>query len=217
MRVRDSVLVLLLCAGWSSLAAAAPSIPVTDPTHCTVTNRFVVCPAGDVRFDVVLRDQGWAPMPGVGVWLDLSGCATLQLCPDCCAGGTFDPVARTVYAATDASGTVRFSLAMGGVCNGSPISVSVAAMPEDTLATVFLKVSAVSSPDQDGDLDVDADDVATVTRAIGTINWGADFDGDGRATDADLAWLRNNHVGHSCAGVVSTGTPTWGGLKIRYR
>jgi hypothetical protein len=216
MRIRHLVLVLALCFG-SRPAAAAPVVPYVDPNHCSVTSRFVVCPAGDIPFDIVVRDQNWIPMAGVGVWLDFSGCATLQLCPDCCAGVTLDPVARTVHAVTDASGAVRTSLKLGGVCNGSTVSVSAATDPAVTVPGVLLKRSAVSSSDQDGDLDVDAADVATVSAAVGTINWGADFDGDGRATQADLDWLTNHHVGHSCAGVVPTRTTTWGSIKVLYR
>jgi hypothetical protein len=217
MRIRHLVLAVLLCAGWQSTAVGARISSYTDPAHCSVTARFVVCPAGDVTYDVVVRDQNWFPMAGVGVWLDFSGCANLQLCPGCCAGVTIDPVARTGYAATNALGAVHYSLRMGGVCNGSTISVSAALMPWDTSPGVLLARSAVSSPDQNGDLDVDAADVAVVSAAIGTINWGADFDGDGRVTLSDLAWLTNNHIGHSCTGVVPARTPTWGGLKLLYR
>ncbi len=217
MRIRCFVLVLLLGAGWPAAAAAAPSLPVADPTHCTTTVRFVVCPAGDVPFEVVVLDQYWMPMAGSGVWIDFSRCAGLRLCPDCCAGAVVDPAARTIRATTDASGRARFWPAMGGVCNGSTVSVSVAAMPGDTRPTVFLKVSAVSSSDQDGDLDVDADDVGIVTAALYTINWGADFNGDGEVSPADLAWLTNGHVGHACAGVVPARASTWGALKLHYR
>ena len=216
MRIRYLVLVLALSFG-SRSAAASPIIPITDPTHCSVTDRFVVCPAGDIRFDVVVRDQYWIPMAGVGVRLDFGGCATLQLCPDCCAGVTLDPVARTVYAATDASGAVRFSLKMGGVCNGSTIVVYVSPEPGVMSPSIPLASSAVSSPDQDGDLDVDASDVAAVAGAMGTVNWGADFNGDGAVTLSDLQWLTNNHVGHSCAGTVPARTSTWGSVKVLYR
>ena len=218
MLIRRSVFVvlLLLCAGWPAVAVGQ-TMPFPDPSHCSGSDRFVVCPAGDVRYDVIVRDQYWVPCPGIGVWVDFSGCAGLRLCPACCAGATIDPVARTAYAVTDALGAVSFSLGMGGVCNGSLVSVYLGSYPGSVTPGILLSRSAVSSTDQDGDLDVDATDVAAVAAAMGTVDWGADFNGDGIVSQGDLDWLTSHHVGHACVGVVGARTSSWGGLKLLYR
>ena len=189
--------------------APAVDAGIPSPSNSTVPSRFLACPAGDVQFQVVVRDIANFTLSGSAVMLDFSACPDVVLCDDYCSGVTIDWQARTATKATDANGVATFSLKMGGLCPASTLRVSA--------DYVVLAMPVVSSPDQDGSLVVDAPDVTTVYGLIGTSNVGADFDGDGTVTDADLSWLTDLHGGHSCVNAVPTRTATWGSVKILYR
>jgi hypothetical protein len=89
----------------------------------------------------------------------------------------------------DADGIVEIPISGGGVCPGGTVRVYAEGVP-----LAFLGEPA--SFDQNGDLKVDAADVAIVNSKIGSQDPSADFDGDGTVTAADLAILLR-HVGHA--------------------
>jgi len=205
MLFRYSALLLLLCCAWAPVADAG----IPDPAHCTVPFRFLACPAGDVQFEVVVRDIGNFTISNIPVTLDFFACPGVVFCGDCCPGVTIDRQARTAMAVSDANGVAAFSLKVGGLCPGSKVRVRI--------WNLLLWDLGVSSPDQDGDLVVGDPDVAIVQALIGTSNASADFVLDGTVTEADLAWQTDLHGGHSCANVVPARTATWGSVKILYR
>jgi hypothetical protein len=206
MRVRYSALLLLLCCAWPSAAGAG----IPSPMNCTFPYLLPSCPAGDVQFEVVVRDIGNWAVVGSHVMLTFPACPGVVFCDDCCPGLTFDQQARTVTAVTDANGVAAFSLKMGGLCPTDYVEVRADGY--------FLGSATVGlSTDRDGNLQVDATDAAMVRALIGSADWSADLDGDGEVTEADVSWLTDLHGGHSCAGVVPTRTTTWGSVKLLYR
>lgn len=114
-------------------------------------------------------------------------------------------------AVSDANGVATFSPKLGGLCPSGTVVVRADGFLVGTMV--------VSSPDQDGDLQVDATDATMVHDLIGTYAWGAgaDLDGDGTVTEADVSWLTNLHGGHSCVNAVPARPTTWGSVKILYR
>jgi hypothetical protein len=200
------LLVAFLAMGAHQGAAGVPS-----PMNSTVPPCFVACPAGDVTFTVVVRDIANYPVANSTVWLDFSACPAFPVCADCCAGITIYPELRLATRVTDASGVAAFPLKLGGVCSGQRMRVFA-----DGVMLTYSGVP-VASPDQDGDLLVDAGDALRVHGLIGTSEQGADFDCDGTVTQADFDWMTNLHGGHSCSNVVPARTRSWGALKLIYR
>jgi hypothetical protein len=97
-----------------------------------------------------------------------------------------------------ATGEAAFPLAGGGLCPAGSVFVTVEGIRLDVGAPVV-------SLDQNGDLMVDATDVAIVRSKLGTADPTADFDGDGQVTAADVAIVQG-HLGHH-APDASTGVP----------
>jgi hypothetical protein len=207
MRVRYSALLLLLCCAWPSVAGAG----IPNPPNCDFPYRVLACPAGDVQLEVVVRDVAHLEISGSTVVLGFSTCPAVAFCDDCCPGVILDRQARTATAITDAHGAATFSLKMGGLCPAGTVEVRADGF--------LLGLCLVSSPDQNGDLLVNAADTTIVHDQIGTQIGGAgsDLDGDGEVTEADVSWLTDLHGGHSCAGVVPTRKTTWGSVKLLYR
>jgi hypothetical protein len=87
----------------------------------------------------------------------------------------------------------EFPLKAGGVCTGS-IVVSIF-IPDNFVRT------AVASPDQNGDLFVDGDDLAIAQAKVGTSDRTADFNCDGVVTSADLV-IQEGHLGHGSGGTL---------------
>jgi hypothetical protein len=205
-RLLPSLVAALLCGSLAATAAAA----IPSPSNCTVPPGLVTCPEGDVTFTVVVRDIAGFPVAGSTVELDFGACPDLPLCEDCCPGVTIDRETRRASVVTRADGQASFALKSGGVCGGQHVlvradGVLLAGIPE-------------ASPDQDGNLYVGTHDLDLILPKMGTQDPTADFDLDGRVTQADLDWMFPEHAGVSCNGeVVGARRPSWGALKILYR
>ena len=108
------------------------------------------------------------------------------------------------------TGYAPFPFAGGGLCPGDSVKVDAGG--------VLLRFARVVSLDQNGDLLVDADDIAIVRSKVGTTDPTADFDGDGQVTTVDVA-LVQEHLGHQApdAGSTAVRPATWGRLKLLYR
>lgn len=186
-------------------AFAGPPLPgdsIVDPC-------LAVCPAGDIRFRVVGMRGGW-PEGGWPIGVDLTMCPSVRILP---SDGTepygfFTPA--HVFVINDmTTGIADFFIRAGGVCTGGPIVVSSPL----TIGTL----TAVASPDQNGDLSVDPRDVAIANARLGTADPTADFTCDGAVTAADLAFLEQ-HIGHRWGGAATAAArTTWGRLKTIYR
>ncbi len=150
--------------------------------------RMVTCPAGDSTFVVIVRFADGNPWAKSPIELDLCSCNGYRLSRVGSHPYTVDSTGCEVWAqGGQQTGAALFPLAGGGLCP----SDSIAAVAEG----VTLGYTRAVSLDQNGDLVVDASDVAIVQSKVGTTDLTADFDGDGQVTSADVA-IVTAHLGH---------------------
>jgi hypothetical protein len=176
---------------------------------------MVLCPFGDIPFPVVVRDIANNPVAGSLVILDFSNCPGAHLCP---AGFskpypyTIDPVARTLRASTDASGSLTLPAHVGGT--GPAGSVRVFA------DGVLLRSYGLASPDQNGNglcvSIVDVDD-AIFAAKLGTTDPTADFNCDGTVDVFDEQIFFAHHSQSCDAFVDPVRRSSWGSVKLHYR
>ena len=172
-----------LCALLSGRARA--DIPSSGLS--TVGARLVVCPAGDSLLLVIVRDGNGSPWLDGSVVVDCCSCPGFHLVSES-ACATLEPGGCRVATEPDGLGVVEVPLMGGGLCPGGTVKVVAGGVP----------LAIRGEPacfDQNGDLRVDDADAAIVTAKLGASEAGADFDGDGVVSQADLAIL-GQHMGH---------------------
>jgi hypothetical protein len=192
----------------STAAVASPGVP--DPSKSYVPPRLVSCPAGDSTYVVMVRDRINRAFSG-RVYLYVCGCPGYRLSLAGTHPYTVDPTGCDVSVYGDPySGYALFPLAAGGLCPGDSIRVNATG--------IVIGFTRAVSIDQNGDLAVDANDVAIAQAKIGTSDPSADFDGDGQVTAADVAVVEE-HLGHQAPEAHSTPvrSMTWGRLKLLYK
>jgi hypothetical protein len=168
-----------------------PEADVPNPATSEADPCLIVCPAGDSLFRVIVRDNSFNPLAGHTTEIDLCDCANVLVAP---GGTSYDLVdGCIVRCLTDRLGRADFYLLGGGICSGA--SIEVKAYSNTTPLLLAIR-SAMASPDQNGDLVVDTDDLAAVESKVGTSDPTADFDCDGSVTGADLA-IAQEHLGHA--------------------
>lgn len=160
-----------------------------------VDPRLIACPAGDSLFRVIVRDVSFNPLPGYSVSVEVCDCPGARIAP-AASDLSYELVdACTAVLLTDVWGVADFYLRGGGGCSGS-IDVWAA----EYGIRLALPMS-MASPDQDGDLVVDTQDLAMIESKLGTSDPTADLDGDGSVTNSDIT-IAQAHVGHMAQGVV---------------
>ena len=185
----------LVVAGFC-LTLLVPSVSlagVPSPVNSTVP-ALVGCPTGDLSFTVIVRDAAFLSVPNSVVTLSFGACSTFTHCSGSFPGYIWNPVARTASAVTDSAGGATFAIHQGGVCP----SVSV------TADGVPLASRAFASTDQNGDLQVTADDDSIAAGKLFTTDGTADFDGNGIVDTLDVRVV-NDHRGHNCGGAPGQG------------
>jgi hypothetical protein len=181
-----------LCAACATLVASVAH--GSPPWQCHTLERvLLVCPSGDALFHVVAEYDGGYPSPGSTVTLEITG-GSFAFAP-ALAGDpyTFWNPSQVVMQA-DASGVAAWPLRAGGVTLGGLV-VRVDGLATRRDGTPIGPGNAVS-PDQDGNLVVDARDLSEVVRRVfRPVDAAADFNGDGVTNTYDLA-LFMRHQGH---------------------
>jgi hypothetical protein len=198
---------LLILASIAHPGSAVSGPPY--PGESIVGPCIAVCPAGDLVFRVTgMRNGG--PVEGWPIELDLCGCPSLRIAgaegavPYWFSGSG---QCHIITLTSTPNGVAEFALRAGGVCSEAQITIS---------ATLVLGTrTAVASPDQDGDLVVDAADLAIAEAKLGTNDLTMDLDCDGTVTNADIAILQA-HQGHHLPPTGVQASP-WGLVKARYR
>lgn len=201
-RTAQLLATLLLVAMPATLLAAVPS-----PANSTLPACLTVCASGDLTFSVTVRDLGNNLVPNSYVVLDLGSCPAFVVCADCADTYVYDAPTRTLGKIGDASGRVDFSICGGGACD-VPVSIYADG--------VLLGARTLAVTDQNGDLSVDAADVAAVNAKVGGAFPSADLDCDGDV-DLDDEAIVSAHVGHTCLDPTPAQRRTWGTLKTIYR
>lgn len=196
---------------FAAALTAAPPVRAGIPSAemSSVDPVLAFCPAGDLSFSVIVRRISSSPMLGSGVWLDFCNASGWRIDPwaqptdvAMISGGC----ATRLY--SDVTGTASFALKAGGLT--APNAVGVYA------DGVLFGFRTLVSPDQNGDLRVDASDESLLAAKIGSADPSGDLDGDGAVTAADRALLRL-HLGHSETQATAAAAGTWGRLKTMYR
>lgn len=167
---------------------------------------IVLCPRGDVTFHLYGR-RGGGPVAGWPVEVDFCGTPSVHLAPPTGAEPYQIVLGCRVSVLTDAEGIGSFAIKAGGVARDVAIEI--------TSPLVLAVRTTVCSPDQDGDLDVDAHDLELATVKLGNDDPTADFDCDGTVTEADLGVLRA-HLGHA-ADPTPVAERTWQAIKAAFR
>lgn len=196
----------LLAATMLLAGPARAGIPL--PMWSTVDPALVLCPAGDVAFHVIPR-RGTIPYPSSLLMVDFCDAtgwafeeagqpAEIRFANGLCLPSVF----------ADATGLATFALRAGGATTDSTVALYVDG--------VFFGHRFLASPDQNGDLLVNAADEAILAAKLGTNDLSADFDADGVVTENDRAILRA-HLGHAASLPTPAAARSWGGLKIAYR
>jgi hypothetical protein len=193
----------------ASLACAAPArAGVPLPQFSTIDPRLVLCPAGDIAFHVVPR-RGLLPVPGAMLVVDFCSASGWIFATTGQPSSAFmqsDPCRPATYA--DANGLATFAWKAGGTTSDSTVTLSVDGVP---FGQRFL-----ASPDQNGDLLVNAADEAILASKLGTADPSADFDADGVVTETDRAILRA-HLGHAAELPTAVAASSWGRIKALRR
>ena len=206
---------LVLAVAVSAAAVSSASAGVPSPANSTLPACMALCPMGDMPFTVTVRDLANNPVAGSAVVLDFSGCPNgAFICPPHPPDPyTVNLAARTLLMVTAANGSVTFPARIGGVGPAGCAKVFADG--------VLLRSYALASPDQNGNgvavIIVDVDD-ALFAAKLGTVDPTADFDCSGGVVDAADQLIFNQHLSHSCEGIVDAiGRRTWGSLKQHYR
>jgi len=196
---------LLLLVVLSVPTAATAGVP--DPRFSTVPPCWTLCPSGDLSVTVTVRDVSNAPLAGVNVWIDLCLCPSVHLCPASPNDG-YTLNGCEVHAITNAAGQATFALRGGGGCTGG---ASVYAN-----GVLLQNVTTIASPDQDGNLSVDAADVGILTAKHGGADRTGDLTCDG-AIDASDDAAQQPHLGHACTNQTPALPTSWGTVRALYR
>jgi hypothetical protein len=197
-RVLGMLSALMLGLSFASATPARAQVP--SPANSSVDACLIVCPRGDFVLHVTVRNEIGNPIPGSSVAVDLCPTPTVHLCPAL--------TVCTLQSVTDGNGQVAFAIEAGGITTG-PVNVIADG--------VILRQLTVASPDRNGDLVVDATDVALVSGRQGMVDRTADLDCDGSVVDAQDVAVAQAHVGHVCSGPTRTVPSSWGSVKTIYR
>ena len=207
MRARPMVPVAAALATTLAIAGFAAA-GTLNPQKCTADPRLALCPAGDLAFHAIVRDGAANLVPNVSVEIDFCSSTGWATCNQGQPAEIRFFTPCEPIALTGLDGIATLALKAGGVTGDSTVLVRADGM---LLGQRFL-----ASPDQNGDLVVDARDEAIFVSKLGTTDRTADFDGDGVVTEADHAILRA-HLGHACEMPTAAPRSPWGEIKARYR
>jgi hypothetical protein len=182
---------------------------VPNPTTSSVDPCVRVCPAGDMAFRVTVRDAIGNPVPNSSVLVDFAACLGFTLCPLLGSEPYTMAGPTAIMMTSDGSGVVDIPIRAGGSCQGA-IHVFADGVQLGSRG-------ANTSPDQNGDLTVDATDQALLALKLGgPFDPNADLNCSAALGPGD-ATVQNAHLGHSCAAVVPVLPSSWGRIKTIYR
>ena len=199
---------ILLLPALLLIALTTPTTAgVPDPRNSTVPTCWTLCPSGDLSVTVTVRDVNNTPQANALVDLDLCSCPNVHLCPASANDG-YTVNGCHVSKLTNAAGQATFALRGGGGCLG----------PAAVLAdgVLLANVTTIASPDQDGDLTVNAADVGLLIAKHGGADRTGDLTCDGVVDAGDDA-AQQPHFGHSCTNQTPTLPTSWGSVRALYR
>jgi hypothetical protein len=170
------------------------------PEPISILDPFVVvCPAGDSVFHV--QAMGFTgPYPNGVIEVNLCSCPSVHLAPLRPADLYTIVDGCRLQIQSDAQGVADFRIRAGGVFSDPDAGIRV------TSNGGYLGGRRlVISPDQDGNLIVDEQDLAIIKSKIGTTDLTADLDEDGAVTANDVE-VAGTHLGHGVNTVLAVPT-----------
>lgn len=153
-----------------SRLASPASVP--SAVHSSVSPCLVVCPRGDIPFEVTVRDVSNLPMPGASVVLDFADCPGFDPCPED-SGYVITPSSK-VFLTADGLGVATLLLRSGGACPAGSVRVYAEGY--------LLATRGMASPDQNADGIVTGLDRDLLIPKGGTSDPSGDLDCDGNVT-----------------------------------
>jgi hypothetical protein len=180
----------LLIAGVAGAGVPSPANSTVPGAINVVGSSLGLADSVAGKFSVVVRDLANNPLNGSSVVVDFSANADVKVCnPQLYPTYTLNCAGRTVRAATDASGTVSFTIVGGGVGSASVLVNNGGKIYADG---VLLKNVTVGAYDLDGIGGVGTGDLSAWLTDFGSgIAYGrSDYDGSGGVGTGDLSlWL----------------------------
>jgi hypothetical protein len=162
-----------------------------------------------MAFRVIVRNAVGNPVANAAVVVDFASCFGFTLCPLLGSEPYTLAGPAAILMIADAAGVVDIPIRAGGSCQGT---ISVYAD-----GVLLASRGANTSPDQNGDLSVDATDQALLAVKLGgPFDPNADLNCSAALGPGDATVL-NAHLGHSCAAVVPVLPSSWGRIKTIYR
>ena len=193
--------------GLSESTGARAACP--DPTNTYTSPCLIACPAADTIFHVRLRDPAMNPTPGEPAVVDFSDCPGFRLSPPTGSEQyVIDSTGTKITIISDESAAAAFPIAGGGTCGNDKVRI-LSCHP--LLRPMSFRSAA--SPDQNGSLAVDDEDLALIEAKVGMGDATADFDCDGTVTSADLEIARG-HLGHHTSALLPVGPRVIFGLSL---
>lgn len=205
MRPVHALALAALVAATTLLAPASAPAGVPLPQWSTIDPVLVFCPAGDIAFHVIPR-RFTTPEAGAILYVELCNAGGWNLLEtDQPAGIFFSGGNRCLPGVvSDATGLATMALKAGGTTAPDAVTLYVDGVTFGT--------RTLASPDQNGDLVVNAADEAILMAKIGSTDPTGDFDADGAVTESDRTILRA-HLGHAAELPVPVAHSTWGRIK----
>lgn len=181
---------IALLAGLGVIVAASAAFAVVpDPTFSIVGNCLVVAPGGEYPFSVTVKDQFANPINNSAVTVDFTGASSVHLCSGADSGFTVS--GATITGHTNVSGLVTFTIHGGGSqITGATIKVYADGVQIGSL-------SRCTSPDLNGDKQINVADLGLFATAQAGQNLQADLNCDGFVNVADLGLFASSQALHA--------------------
>jgi hypothetical protein len=192
----------VVCAAAAQAAVPSAANSLVDPSCLRV------CPAGDMNLHVVVRDLVNNPVSASNVVVDFSNCSGVLFCPPLPGDPyTIVPPAQIAWSPMPRASRISDP-------GGRRLCVGTINIFAD--GVLLPSRAAVSSPDQNGDLTVNAVDSGILAGKLGGSDPTGDFNCSASVESGDTGILLA-HLGHSCNAVVPVRPSTWGTIKVIYR
>lgn len=201
---------LALLIGLAAVPVASAGVP--SPANCTLPDCIHCALDGTLLTSVAIRDLANNPVNNSTVTFVWADCPDFVPCPSILTGVdayTVDLVNKRFITQSGGNGVVAIYLRGGGGCPSTGFRIYADG--------ILLGTRREASDDQNGDLVVDATDVALITAKVGTSDLSGDLNCDGVVDSGhDVAFVQGR-FGTICEGPVPARPTSWGHVKILYR
>jgi len=209
--LRHFLWLLAVVLQMTTFASGDARAGIPSPCDSTAPDCLVACPAGDLAFTLTLVHFNLSPWDHGQVSVDMCDCSGFTLCPSNGSETYIVDAAGCLITLPNPTreGIAEFRIRAGGTC----LAGSTNLLADGILLGCPTAHPPIASPDQNGDLVVDAADQAILNAKVGTSDPTADFDCDNSVTAADAAIL-SAHLWHSYASTVAVPVQPTRGMEL---